>query len=167
MNMQNDARGYFVACPNQSKGFSLIELVIVIAIALILSSISLSTFFNVSNNQSLSKDTNYAVALIEKARIQTVNDMNSSRYSIRFASSSVVLFQGTTYNASSSANIKFDLSSKVEISSINLTGGAQQASFEYITGKSDATGTVTFRLKQDTSASSTIILYKTGLAEIN
>lgn len=151
----------------RSAGFSLIELTVVVAIALILSSISLSTFFNVSSNQSLSKDVNYTVALIQKARIQTVNAMNNSRYSVRFASSSVVLFQGTTYNAASSTNVKFDLSSKVEISSINLTGGAQQASFEYITGKSDATGTISFRLKQNTSASSTIILYKTGLAEIN
>lgn len=149
------------------KGFSLLELTVVVAVALILSSISLSTFFNVSNNQALSKDVNYAVALIEKARIQTLNAQNNSRYSIRFASSSVTLFQGTTYSPSATTNVKFDLSSKVEIYTINLTGNTQQTSFDFITGKSSATGTIGFRLKQDTNSSSTIILYKTGLAEIN
>lgn len=147
-------------------GFTLIEFVIVATIAIILSSISISTFFNVANNQSLSKDVNYVIALIEKARTQTINARNGSQYSIRFASSSVTLFQGTTYSSSSATNFKYDLSPKVEIASINLTGGAQQNSFEFITGKSNATGTVNFRLKQDTSASSTVVLYKTGLAEI-
>ncbi|MCF7865547.1 MAG: prepilin-type N-terminal cleavage/methylation domain-containing protein [Candidatus Pacebacteria bacterium] len=149
------------------KGFSLLELTVVVAIVLILTSISLSTFYNVANNQALNKDVNYVVALIEKARIQTVNAQNNSRYSIKFASSSVTLFQGTTYSSNSVSNIKFDFSPKVEISAINLSGNTQQASFEFITGKSSATGTISFRLKQNINASSTIILYKTGLAEIN
>ena len=149
-----------------TKGFSLIELIIVTTVILILSSISLSTFFNVSDNQSLSKDTEYTISLIQKARTQTINAYNNSRYSILFASSTVTLFQGTTYSSTSPSNIQFGLSSKVQISSINLTGGTQQVSFDFITGKASATGTVTFILKSNASASDTIMLYKTGLAEI-
>lgn len=151
---------------SNKRGFSLLELTIVSAIAIMLASVSLTTFFNVANNQALSKDVNYVVALIEKARIQTINAQNNNRYSVRFSSSSATLFAGTTYSSTSASNIKFDLSPKVEISAINLTANTQQASFDFITGKSSATGTIGFRLKQDTNASSTIILYKTGLAEI-
>lgn len=141
------------------------ELIVVMAIALVLSSISLNTFFNVSETQTLEKDVNYAISFIEKARLQTVNSKNNSAYGVQFASSSVILYQGSTYNASSSTNTRFDFSSKVEISSINLSQNKQGVSFELITGKANATGTIQFRLKAKPSASTTIVLYKTGLVE--
>ena len=62
-----------------SRGFSLIELIIVISIATILTSISITTFFSVSEQQLLEKDVNYAIALVEKARLQTVNAKNNSQ----------------------------------------------------------------------------------------
>ena len=147
------------------RGFSLIELIIVISIATILTSISITTFFSVSEQQSLEKDVNYAIALVEKARLQTVNAKNNSQFGVRFASSSITVFQGSTYTAGSPTNTIFTLSPKVEISSILLSGGAQSTVFELITGKSNATGTVSFRLKTQ-NASSTIVVYKTGLVEI-
>lgn len=148
------------------KGFSLIELIIVISIATILMAISITTFFSVSEQQSLEKDVNYAIALVEKARLQTVNAKDNSQFGVRFASSSVTLFQGSTYVAGSSTNTIFNFSPKVEITSINLSGGTQNTTFEKITGKSNATGTVKFRLKTNQSASTTIVVYKTGLVEI-
>lgn len=148
-----------------SKGFSLVELTIVIAIMAILVSISLNTFFSVSENQSLEKDVNYAISLIEKARLQTVNSKNNSPFSVRFASSTVTLYQGTTYVAGSSSNSVFTFSPKVEISSINLSQNRQAVSFELITGKANATGTIKFRLKTNQNASTTVVLYKTGLVE--
>lgn len=151
---------------NTNKAFTIVELIIVSSIALILITMSLSTFVQVSDNQALEKDVNHVVAFIEKARTQTINSKNASQYSIRFASSTVTLFSGVTYVAGASSNSVLDLSSKVEISAISLTGGVQQVSFEYITGKSNATGTIRFRLKQNPNASSTIMLYKTGLAEV-
>lgn len=148
------------------RGFSLIELIIVISISMILTAISITTFFSVSEQQSLEKDVNYAIALVEKARLQTVNAKDNSQFGVRFASSSVTLFQGTAYVAGSSTNTIFSLSPKVEIASINLSGGTQNTVFEKITGKSNATGTIKFRLKTNQSASTTIVVYKTGLVEI-
>ena len=154
-----------MSCLNR-KGFSLIELIIVVSIAMILMAISITTFFSVSDQQSLEKDVNYAIALVEKARLQTVNSKDNSQFGVRFASSSVTLFQGTTYVAGSSTNTVFSFSPKVEIHSINLSGGTQNTTFEKITGKSSATGTVRFRLKTNQSASTTVVVYKTGLVEI-
>ncbi len=148
------------------RGFTTMELVVVISIMLILVSISLTTFTSVSDNQSLEKDVNYAIAMIEKARLQTVNAKNNSTFSVRFASSSLVLYQGSTYVAGSSTNSTFAFSPKVEIASINLTGGRTSIGFEQITGKANATGTIQFRLKNNQNASTTVILYKTGLVEI-
>lgn len=154
-----------MSCLNR-KGFSLIELIIVISIAMILMAISITTFFSVSDQQSLEKDVNYAIALVEKARLQTVNSKDNSQFGVRFASSSVTLFQGTTFVAGSSTNQVFNFSPKVEIFSISLSGGSQNTTFEKITGKSSATGTVRFRLKTNQSASTTVVVYKTGLVEI-
>jgi prepilin-type N-terminal cleavage/methylation domain-containing protein len=156
----------FVSFSRYSKGFSLIELIIVISIATILVSISITTFFNVSEQQSLEKDVNYAIAIVEKARLQTVNSKSNSQFGVRFASSSVTLFQGAAYVVGSSTNTVFSFSPKVEILSINLSGGTQNLVFEKITGKSNATGTIKFRLKTNQNASTTIAVYKTGLVEI-
>lgn len=147
------------------RAFSLMELIVVIAVALILSSISLNTFFNVSETQALEKDVNYVISFIEKARLQTVNSKNNSAYGVQFASSSVTLYQGSTYTAGASTNTRFDFSPKVEMSALNLSQSKQGVSFELITGKSNATGTIQFRLKTKPSASTTIVLYKTGLVE--
>lgn len=147
------------------KGFSLVELIIVISIAMILTAISISTFFSVSDQQSLEKDVNYSISLVEKARLQTVNSKDNSQFGVRFSSSSVILFQGLTYVAGSSTNTVFTFSPKVEISSINLSGGVQNIIFEKITGKSSATGTVNFRLKSNQNSSTTVVVYKTGLVE--
>lgn len=130
-----------------------------------LGAISLSTFFSVSEQQSLEKDVQYTIALVEKARLQTVNAKSNSQFGVRFASSSVTLFQGSTYTAGSATNTVFTLSPKVEISSINLSAGTQNLAFELITGKSNATGTVQFRLKNNQNSSTTIVVYKTGLVE--
>lgn len=161
--MSDSKRG--TSCSKGQKGFSLLELVIVISIGIILTSISITTFYSVSDQQALEKDVDYTIALIEKARLQTVNAKSNSQFGVSLASSSVTLFQGTTYVAGSSTNNVFNFSPKVEISEINLSGNRQNVVFELITGKSNATGTIKFRLKAHQSASTTVVLYKTGLVE--
>lgn len=160
------------SCPNghsnntkSPRGFSLIELVIVISIAMILGSISITTFFSVSDQQSLEKDVNYSISLVEKARLQTVNSKDNSQFGVRFSTSSVIFFQGPTYVAGSSTNTIFSFSPKVEISAISLSGGVQNILFEKITGKASATGTINFRLKSNQNSSTTVVVYKTGLVE--
>jgi prepilin-type N-terminal cleavage/methylation domain-containing protein len=163
INMLDTKKRHYY-CERQ-KGFSLLELVIVISIGIILTSISITTFYSVSDQQALEKDVDYTISLIEKARLQTVNAKSNSQFGVRLASSSVTLFQGATYVAGSSTNNVFNLSPKVEISEINLSGNRQNMVFELITGKSNATGTIKFRLKANQSASTTVVLYKTGLVE--
>jgi prepilin-type N-terminal cleavage/methylation domain-containing protein len=148
------------------KGFTIIELIIVTTVSLILISLSLSTFYNVSDRQTLEKEIDYSIALIEKARLQTVNSKDNSYYSIRLSSSTITLYRSNVFSTTASSSSHYVFSPKVEISNISLTGNVSDIAFQQITGSSNATGTITFRLKNNQSASTTIRLYKTGLVEI-
>lgn len=149
----------------KSRGFTLVELIIVSTISIILVSLSLTTFFSVSDRQVLEKEVDYSIALIEKARLQTVNSKDNSYYSIRISSSTITLYRANVYSATASSSSYYTYSPKIEVSNINLTNNVTDFSFEPITGKSSATGTITFRLKTGQTSSSTIRLYKTGLVE--
>lgn len=148
-----------------TRGFTLVELIIVTTVSIILISLSLNTFYSVADRQVLEKEVDYAIALIEKARLQTVNSKENTYYSIRMASSSITLYRANTYSTTASSSSHYVFSPKVEVSGINLTGSVTDIAFEPITGKASATGTITFRLKQNQNSSTTIRLYKTGLVE--
>lgn len=150
------------------KGFTAIEILIVIAIAIIIAGISLSSFSALNKSQALGTETDTILSMIERARSRSISSENSSEYGVRFATSSAALFSGKNYSASSSNNEVENLNSRTNISSINLTGGASAFYFKKITGKPSATGTIVVSLIGEigTSSSKTITIYSTGLSDV-
>lgn len=149
---------------NFKKGFTLIEMVLAIGITAVIVTLTVSSFTELSNFQSIDKDSDVVLSYLEKARTQTINSKNFSEYGVRFATTSITLFPGTAYTSTSS-NIVYNLSTKVKISSISLSGGVTDVYFNKVTGESSATGTITFQL-QTASTTKKIIIYGTGLSEI-
>jgi len=151
---------------NGSKAFTLVEMLVVLALSLILLVVTITTFSGLSNTQSVDKDAENAVALLQKARNYTVNSENALSYGVAFASTSVTFFKGTTYSPTASTNITYKLSTKVLMSSLQLTGGATSIYFKSISGEPSATGTISYQLSKVGSTTRTIILYGTGMAEV-
>jgi prepilin-type N-terminal cleavage/methylation domain-containing protein len=156
----------FIKSTHGHKGFTLVEILVVLGIALVVSSISMTALSSLSSYQSLDKDTDVSLSYVEKAREQTIESKNFSSFGVHFSSSSVSLFQGTTYSASASTTMVYNLSSKVNISSISLTGGVSDIYFNKISGEPSATGTISFQNKPSASTTKKIVVYGTGLAEI-
>lgn len=146
------------------KGFTLAELMIVIGIMVVLAGLSAFVFVDFSNYQSLDNDSYSALSYVQKARSLASNSYNFSEYGVKVSSTSLSVFQGKTYSVASTTLI-FNLSSKVVISSINLSNGSTEFYFNKITGKPNATGTITFKLNSSTTTKS-IIINSTGLPEI-
>lgn len=148
-----------------NKGFTALELIVVCGIAILLAGLSIATFVSLSDYQSLDKNVDVIISYLQKARNQTINSKDDDQYGLRFASTSVTLFQGTSYNAASTTNLVYDISSKVALSSLSLTGGTTTVYFLPITGKPSATGTAVYRLNNSASTTKTIIIYGSGLVE--
>ncbi len=157
-----------IAAFDLNRGFSMVEVTVVILIFSILAALSFATYVSFSDYQSIDKDADVVVSLVQQARNQTINSKNNSSYGIKFASSSVTLFTGRGYATTSPANSVYNLSSKVKLSSISLTGGTTTIYFMPITGKPSATGTISLVLKtgNGTSTNKTLLLYGSGLVEI-
>lgn len=147
------------------RGFSLIELLIVLAIGVAITGITYVSFNNYGGNQTLEKQTDVVQSYIEKARLQAINSKNFSPFGIKFASSSVTLFQGTGYSASSASNTVYTFSPKLQISSINLAGNVSEMYFSNVTGEPSATGTITLKLN-NSSSTKVISIFGTGLSQV-
>lgn len=148
------------------RGLTAMELLVSLAIVGAVAYMGMTTLISFSNFQSIDKDADVVVSYVEKARNQTINAKDDDQYGIKFATSSITLFKGTAYSAGAGSNQVYAISNKVRISSIQLTGGATALYFMPITGKPNATGTVTFVLNSNASTTKTVTIYGSGLAEV-
>ena len=148
------------------RGFTFIEIIIVLAIIFIILTITMVSLGNFKENQYLKNNVNEAVSLINQARSRTLSSENFSQYGIHFASSQIVLFKGASYVAGDSNNIILPLSDFIEIPAISLEGGGSDLIFEKLNGKTNQHGSVIFRAKNDFSKTKTIIIKITGLVEV-
>ena len=146
------------------KGFTLIEIVIVLGIASILMAVGFSAFTSYRKSESLSKDTDLVVSVLQQARSQTLTGKNATAYGVHFESGAVTLFTGSAYTAGASSNQRYPLSSDITLTT-NIEGGGSNVIFERITGETDHYGTSAIRLTSTTLASTTIRVYQTGIIE--
>lgn len=151
---------------SHTRGFSLMELMVVIAISVLLMGISLGVFSALTQKQIVEKSTENVYAVLQEARNKTILGENGSQYGVRFASSSITLFQGSAYNPSSASNITTVLNPRTEISSINLTGGATTIVYSKLSGQPNATGTIQVILKSNSTLLETITIHGSGLSEV-
>jgi Tfp pilus assembly protein FimT len=149
------------------RGFTLLEIVIVIAVIIILFLIIFSAFSGFNRNYALDTAAGQVASVLDEARSLTLASKGNTAYGVHFESSQVVLFKGTVYSTSDPNNSVHTLSSLVTISDITLSGGGSDAVFERLTGKLNKSGTVTISLASDPSMTRTITLQATGIIEIS
>jgi type II secretory pathway pseudopilin PulG len=154
----------FIKISQKSKGFTVIELLVVFSIMVLLFGIIVSTFFSFRKNQSLALDTQTVVSLLRQARNQTLSSKNSTVYGVHFSSPQAVLFVGSTYSSSDPLNETFNLSSTDTILTITLTGGGNDVIFQRLTGETNQNGTIVISAP-GLSQTKTVTIYKTGLVD--
>lgn len=130
--------------PNKTKGFTIIELVIVVFLVAIISSMVFASFRTLNSRQALDKEVDYIKSIIQKTRLASLNSKNGNTFRITFASNQLIVAEsGTTTTTvyTYSNNIALSTSSLVAI----IGGSATTTiSFAKITGLAGATGTLTY-----------------------
>lgn len=145
------------------KGFTLIEILIVISIAAIISSIIMGYFINFKKSESLSLDTDTIVSILRQARSQTLSSKNASQYGVHFSGSNIIIFTGSEYLENNPDNVEFHLGLIDASFVLNLSGGSNNVVFERMTGETLNFGTVSILSGDQTK---NITIYKTGIIEI-
>lgn len=152
--------------PNKlTPGFTLLEILMVVAIMGILVTIIITSFSTLNKAQALDKSARQGASILNQARMLTLSSKEDSVYGVHFESSEITLFKGGSYSSNDPDNIISPLNSIVSITNINLSGGGVDVIFGRLTGNTNTPGTVTFSLDSST-ATKTISVSGTGLIEI-
>ncbi len=148
------------------SGFTALEIVIVISILGVLIATIIPSFVTFRQKSILNTETMELLTTINRARLLSVSSKNDNQFGVYFESGKIVLFQGTTYVATSTTNEEhiFDLSLTIATTTIN--GGGSEVVFQKITGATTQNATTTL-LVTGTTASTTVLILQTGVATIN
>lgn len=149
---------------NFKKGFTLVEMLIILAILTILIIVALPSFTTMRNNQILKTTASEVFSALDKAKSQALSSVNSSEYGVHFETNKIVIFKGTIYLSLDPNNEDILISSGASISNINLTGGAIDLYFDRLSGAPNKTGTVTISVS---SLSKIVTISATGAASMN
>ena len=148
----------------------MIELLIVVTIIVILSSLVGLNLSKFRREQSLQNTTSDIISLLNEARNNTIASKNSTFYSVHFESGRAVLFTGGTFSEPNSTNKEITLDSSVTIPTsggISLNGGGANVIFTRISGETQNYGTIIVRLTADATRQKTITINKTGIVSSN
>lgn len=149
---------------NTQKGFTLLELLFVIAILSVMTTVFVRPFSVFQKEQLLRKETDLVVSVLGEARAKTVASINNIQYGVHFTASSITLFHGAVFSSGAEGNETHFFDALIVMSDAALQGGGSDVVFKKRTGETDFYGTVTLNVV-GSFASSTITIYRTGLIE--
>lgn len=146
------------------RGFTLIEVLVVVAVLVVLSAIMATSLSAFRNSKVLDAAVEDTLTTISKARGDTLAGKNNTQYGVHFQSDRIVLFVGNTYVANDANNKTTMLDSALEISTISLAGGGVDVIFDRLTGNTSQSGTVVIRVASSPVTAHTITISGTGVA---
>jgi prepilin-type N-terminal cleavage/methylation domain-containing protein len=149
-----------------NAGFTIIELVIVIAILVLLSAIAIPDFISFQKKTDLDNSIQEFASALRTAQSKTLSSENDSQYGVYLKTSvspnQYILFKGTSYAGHDAASDHiYSLKNTSEFFNISL-GGGNEIVFDKLTGVSEESGSVSARIKTDTSYSKTVYISNSG-----
>ncbi len=150
--------------PSQSRGHTLIELLIVVAAIGILSSVVALNFSAFRSKEVLGTASDEIVSLVNEAHSRTLSGEAGTFYGVHFEPTSATLFAGTAYEAKNPKNKFVKIDSTLVLSPIALKGGGSDVFFKPITGETNEYGTLTLHRTDGTGALKIVTIQKTGFA---
>lgn len=147
----------------KKKGISMIEILMVLAIMGIVTSISIGVLHSLSNTESLDKETELVLSYINRTRSNAINSLNSEEQGVEFSSSTVRIYYGNNPQANSTSTT-YTLSSNNVIENVDLSNNLDNLYFYKLSGEPSATGTITIR--NSDGQEKKIIIYGTGISDV-
>ena len=152
--IKNNPKGF-------SKGFTLIEITIVLAIVAMLISIAVSSFSKAGSSEALDTTIVSVMSVLNGAKSSAISSKDASDYGVRILNDKLISFK----NSYGIENSEFDISNLVTIST--STGIGNDVIFRNVSGQTNASGTITISILSDPSRVGTIRIYSTGIIEKN
>ncbi len=139
----------------KQRGVTIAEIVIIIAIIGLLTTVIALPFSTFRQRQALQNSTNAVVAALNEARTRTLAAVGNTYYSVRIESAQVIVFVGSTYSSSTSTNEQIAIETPVTVS-WSLQGGGSSITFDRLTGTTSQYGTLTLSLPNGSTKTVTV-----------
>ncbi len=146
-----------------NQGFTLLELLFVIVIATIISTIVIVSLSRLNSSQALEKSSELVASTLNEARSLTLSSKRDTQYGVYFEPSQIVLFTGDTYLSSDPDNVVTIINTLTGIQNITLLGGGTSIVFNRLTGNTDEPGTLEVFLQSSPGTFRTITISSTGV----
>lgn len=143
------------------KGFSLIEIVLVIAISAVVLGIVLLSFSEYRQKEVMKAATLGVVSILRDARTKTVVAESDSVYGVHFDVDQAVLFVGGVYSTTSVSNEVFSLPATMGIATSSL--GATEVVFSALSGGPSVAGEISIYYLAEPSSSTTVTINSAGI----
>jgi len=140
-----------------TQGFSLIELVLIVAIIGVLIAVLVPSLVQFRAQQALQHSTNAVVGVLDDARSKTLASINNTSHSVYLTSTSTTLITGTTYDSNAPTNQVYTLDPSVTLS-WNLQGAGALISFDRLKGTINQYGTITITSSSGATRTVTVTL---------
>jgi prepilin-type N-terminal cleavage/methylation domain-containing protein len=137
-----------------NRGFTLYEVLVVIAILAVLSGLGLFASIDFYKSYAFYSERNIVVSAIQKARSQSLANINESKHGVYFGTNNYVIFQGENYDFRSAIYDEI-----IQTNSLVANSGLTEIVFEQLSGLPSATGTIAL---SDNLRSSTISIGNEG-----
>jgi len=148
----------------RGAGFTLIEILVVIAIIALVSSLMIFAFTGLESVQALEQEVGTVRGFLEEARVYTQGSRSASSYGVWFEEEGVTLFRGESWAERDEIlqDRRFDQS--VIISLIDLNDGGSEVVFERLFGEPHTWGEIRLWSTSE-EADRRVIIHPSGLVE--
>ena len=139
----------------RTRGFTLLELIVIVAIVGILLAVSIPALSRFRQQQALQHTTEGLLALLADARTKTLAALNDTSYGVYLESTQATLFVGTTYIPNTPTNETYEFETPAT-ATWNLTPSGATISFARLTGSPSSHGTIELSIPSGTTKTITI-----------
>ena len=152
-----------LANKNKQSGFTFIELLVVIAIVAIIATFAVESFVEYRDTQSARAVSVDISSIFNETRQKTLSSESvSAQFGVYFSTSTVTVFEGSTYNPAASGNVVHSfVNTNIDT---QLSDGSSQIIFARLTGTPSATGTIEIGHSK-LNSTTTITIIGSGLLE--
>ncbi len=150
-----------IKAKRSTKGFTVAEIIIVLGILALLVSMIVSSFGKVGGSEALDTTVASVISILNEAKSQAVSSKDASNYGVRILNNGLISFK----NSYGTNNKEYIVSNLVTVST--STGIGADIIFNNVSGNTNASGTITITVLNDSSKNSTINVYSTGVIEKN
>jgi len=150
----------------RNKGFSLIEIVIALAILILIIGLAFASYRYFEKKTELETSTQKIVSILKTAQTKTLASEDDSSYGVHFEENRYILFKGETYQIETEENKVNQLPSRLEVSDIDLNNESIDVIFQKISGQTEQYGTIILSSIDQPENSKTINIQPSGQIEL-